>query len=119
MFRLNEKIEIIRSILKFDYIRYSPSEISSINTDNSQIYFNIPEKGSVIFLLYSYIDLNSDVLYAANNKRYADNNDTKLVNLGRIALFSNYKLTTSSGRHLEDIRLAHNVSLMFKLITPR
>ena len=34
-----------------------------------------------------------------------------------IALFSNFKLTTSSGKHLEDISHAHLVSLMYKLIT--
>ena len=34
-----------------------------------------------------------------------------------IALFSNFKLTTSSGKHLEDFSHAHLVSLMYKLIT--
>ena len=37
--------------------------------------------------------------------------------MGPIALFSNFKLATSSGRRLEDISLAHIVSLMYKLIT--
>ena len=36
--------------------------------------------------------------------------------MGPIALFSNFKLTTSSGKHLEDISHAHLVSLMYKLI---
>ena len=40
-----------------------------------------------------------------------------LVNLGPIALFSNYKLTTSSGKHLENIDHGHIVSLMYKLLT--
>ena len=40
-----------------------------------------------------------------------------LVNLGPIALFSNYKVTTSSGKHLENIDHAHIVSLMYKLLT--
>ena len=39
-------------------------------------------------------------------------NDITLVNLGAIALFSILKLTTSSGKHLEDISHAHIVSLM-------
>ena len=42
MFKLNEKYEIDRKILKCDYIRYSPSRISTINTPNSQIFINIP-----------------------------------------------------------------------------
>ena len=32
-------------------------------------------------------------------------------------MFSNYKLSTSSGKHLEDVSHAHIVSLMYKLIT--
>ena len=68
-------------------------------------------------MLNSYLDLNFDVLHAVNNNRYVDNNDIRLVNLGSIGLFSNYKLTTSSGKHLEKIDHAHIVSLMYKLLT--
>ena len=117
MSKLNEKYEINRDILKCDYIRYSPSEISTINTANSQVYINIPREDSVISLLNSYLELNFDVLHAATNNRYADGNDIRLVNLGPIGLFSNYKLTTSSGKHLENIDHAHIVSLMYKLLT--
>ena len=38
MFNLCEKYEVDRRILNSDYIRYSPSELSTINTANSQIY---------------------------------------------------------------------------------
>ena len=68
-------------------------------------------------MLNSYLDLYFDVLHAASNDRYADNNDIRLVNLGPIALFSKYKQTTSSGKHLEDISHAQIVSSMYKLIT--
>ena len=117
MFKLNEKYEINRDILKCDYIRYSPSEISTINTANSQVYINIPREDSVISLLNSYLELNFDVLHAATNNRYVDGNDIRLINLGPIALFSNYKLTTSSGKHLENIDHANIVSLMYKLLS--
>ena len=117
MFKLSEKYEINRDILKCDYIRYSPSEISTINTSNSQIYINIPREDSVISLLNSYLELDFDVLHAGTNNRYVDGNDIRLVNLGPIALFSNYKLTTSSGKHLENIDHAHIVSLMYKLLS--
>ena len=117
MFKLSDKYEINRDFLKCDYIRYSPSEISTINTVNSQIYINIPREDSVISLLNSYLELNFDVLHAATNNRYADGNDIMLVNLGFIGLFSTYKLTTSSGKHLENIDHAHIVSLMYKLLT--
>ena len=117
MFKLSEKYEINRDILKCDYIRYSPSEISTINTANSQVYINIPREDSVISLLNSYLELNFDVLHAGTNNRYADSNDIRLVNLGPIGLFSNYKLTSSSGTHLEKVDHAHIVSLMYKLLS--
>ena len=61
--------------------------------------------------------MNIDVLKAAINTRYADADDIWLINLAAIALFSNFKLTTSSGKHLENIDHAHIVSLMYKLLT--
>ena len=117
MFKLNENYEVDRRILKCDYIRYSPAETSTINTPNSQTFINIPREGSVISLLNSYFDLDFEVIKKADNSRYGIGNDIRLFNLGPIALFSSFKLTTSSGKHLEDISHAHQVSLMYKLIT--
>ena len=117
MFKLNESYEIDRRILKCDYIRYSLAETSTINTPNGQIYINIPREDSVISLLNSYLDLSFEVIKKDDNSRYVNGNDIRLVNLGPIALFNNFKLTTSSGKHLEDISHAHLVSLMYKLIT--
>ena len=68
-------------------------------------------------MLKSYLELNFDVLHTATNNRYVDDNDIRLVILGSIALFSNYMLTTSSGKHLENIDHTHIVSLIFKLLT--
>ena len=117
MFKLNENYEVDRRILKCDYIRYSPAETSTINTPNSQIYNNIPRKDSVISLLKSYPDLNFEVIKKFDDSRYGNGNDIRLVNLTPIALFSKFKLTTSSDKHIEDISHAHLVSLMYKLIT--
>ena len=117
MFKLNENYEVDRRILKCDYIRYSPAETSTINTPNSQIYINIPREDSVIGLLNSYLDLNFEVVQKADSSRYGNGNDIKLVNLGPIAFFSIFKLTTSSGKDLEDMSQAHLVSLMYKLKT--
>ena len=91
MFKLNEKYEFNRDILKCDYIRYSPSEIGTINSTNSQVYINIPREDSVISLLDSYLELDFDVLHAGTNNRYIDGNNIRLVNLGPISIFSNYK----------------------------
>ena len=117
MFELSEKHEIIRNILKCDYIRYNPSEMSTIKTATSQININIPREDSVVSLLKNYLETNFDVLHAATNNKYVEGNDVRLVNLGPIALFSNCRLTTISGKHLEAINHAHIVSLMYKLIT--
>ena len=117
MVKLKERYEVDRKILKCDCIRCSPSEISTINTANSQIYINIPREDSLISLLKSYLDLNFDVLNAATNNRYADADDIWLINLNAIASFSNFMLTTSSGKHLENFDHAHIVSLMYKLLT--
>ena len=118
MFKLSEKYQTDRRILRCDYIRYSSSEISTINTANSQIFINIPREDSLnCFFLKSYLDLNFDVLHAATNNRYLDNDDIWLINLAAIALFSSFKLTTISRKHLENIDHAHIVSLMYKLST--
>ena len=58
-----------------------------------------------------------DVLHASTGIRYADGDDIRLVNLAAIAFFSDYKVTTSSGKHLEETIHAHIVSLMSKRIT--
>ena len=56
-------------------------------------------------------------IHAATGKRFIHVNDIRLYNLGPIALFSNYNLTTASGKPLIHISLAHIISLMYKLIT--
>ena len=68
-------------------------------------------------MLYSCLDLKFDVVHAAVNNRYAGVNDLRLTNLGPIASFSNYKLTNSSGKLLENISQTHIASLLCKLIT--
>ena len=117
MFKLNENYEVDRKILKCDYIRYSPAETSTINTPNSQIYIKIPREDSVISLLNSYLDINFEVIKKVDDSRYRNGNDIRLVSLAPIVLFSNFKLTTSSGKHIEDISHTHLVSLRYKLIT--
>ena len=117
MFKLKEKVEVNRSILKCDYNRYSPSEISTINTANSQNNIDLPREDSVISLLNKYLDLNFDGLHAASGNIYANDKDKRLVNFGLIALFSKSKLTTSSGKHLQAFTRGYIVSLMHKLIT--
>ena len=68
-------------------------------------------------MLGSCLKANFDVLHAATKNRYIDGDDIRLVNEGPIALFSNYKLQSSSGKHIEEINHAHIVCLKYKLIT--
>ena len=77
----------------------------------------MPGEDSVIFLLNSYLDLNIEVIKKTDNSTYANGNDIRSGNLGPIALFSNFVLTMSSGKHLKDISHADIVSLMNKFIT--
>ena len=74
----------------------------------------MPREDSVFSSLNSYTDLIFDVVHAATNNRYGDDNKIRLVNLGPIASFSNKTLTTGSGKHLGDISHAHIVSLRYK-----
>ena len=107
MFQLNENYEVGRKILKCDYIRYSLAETSTVNTPNSQINIKIPREDSVISLLSSYLDLNFELIKKADNSRYANGNDLRLVILGPEALLSNFELTTSIGKQLEEICHSH------------
>ena len=117
MFKLSEKYENDRRSLKCDSIRYSPSEISTKNTPNSQISINILRRYSVNSLKGSLLRLNADVLHAATSNRYVDGDDIRLVDEGPIVLFSNYKLQSSTGKHIEEINHAHIICLIYKLTT--
>ena len=52
-----------------------------------------------------------------NNTRYADGDETSLVDFGPVALFSVVKLVTSSGKHLEKVDNLHPICLRYKLLT--
>ena len=109
--------EIDRQILKCDCIPYSPLEIKTIRKPNSQIYIIIPREDTDISFLKCYHDKNFKVVKYADITRYTDSDVIRLGNWAPIALFSNWKFTTSSGNHLEVFSNAHLVSLLYKLIT--
>ena len=76
MFKLSEKYDINRDILKCDYIRYAPSELSTVHTANSQKKIYEPRGDAVNFLLISLLDINFDVFNAANpDNRFTDNDN--------------------------------------------
>ena len=52
-----------------------------------------------------------------DDTRYAVGDQISLVKFGPVALFSEAKLTTSSGKHLEKVDNLHPICLMYKLLT--
>ena len=116
MFKLNVKYEVERKNTKCDYKSFSSAETATINTPKSQIYINIPTEVSVNSLLNSYLDLHFEDVKEIDNSRYANGYDIRFVFLGPIVLFNNFKLTTSSGKHLKEYNHAQIVFLMYKLI---
>ena len=81
------------------------------------IYINIPREDSVFSLLNSYLDLSFDVINAGIDNKFVVTDNIMLVNRAAIAFFSEFRLTTSSGKHLKSIHHAHIVSLMYELLT--
>ena len=76
----------------------------------------MPKEDAHICLQISYISVDLKVP-KSKDTRYVDNDQIALVNFGPVALFSEAKLTTSSGKHLEKVDKLHTVSLMNKLLT--
>ena len=115
MFELSDNYEVDRKILKYDYIRCSLAGTSTIITPNSHKGINIPREGYVLSMLNRFLDFNFEVMKTAGDSRFANGDDRWLVTSGPIALFSIFKLTTSSGKHIKDINHPHIVSLLLKL----
>ena len=117
MFKLYEIYEVDTRILKCFCIHYSSAETSTKSTPNSQIYIILPREDCVISLSNSCLVVNFEVIRKVDKSRYANGNVIRLVNIGRIALFSTFKLTTRFERHIENISYAHIVPLMYTLMT--
>ena len=116
MFSLKNKNTLEKPIHKIDFIKYSPSSLATINNTNSNTTISFPREDAYIRLQNSFISLEFEVL-KNNNTRFADGDEIGLVNFGPISLFSEAKLTTSSGKHLEKVDNLHLISLMYKLLT--
>ena len=116
MFSLKSKYTFEKPIHKIDFIKNSPNSLATVNNANSNISISLPREDAYICLQNSYISLEFEV--PKNDKtRYTNGDEISLVNFGPVALFSEAKLTTSSGKHLEKIDNLHPISLMIKLLT--
>ena len=116
MFSLKDKYTLEKPIHKIDFIKYTPSSLATVNNANSNVSISLPREDAYICLQNSFISLEFEVL-KNNNTRFADGDEIGLVNFGPISLFSEAKLKTSSGKHLEKVDNLHPISLMIKLLT--
>ena len=116
MFSLKNKYTLEKPIHKIDFIKYSPSSLATVNNTNSNISVSLPREDAYICLQSSFISLEFEGL-KNNNTRNIDGDEISLVNFGPISLFSEAKLTTSSGKHLEKVDTLHPIALMTKLLT--
>ena len=116
MFSLKSKYALEKPIHKIGFIKYSPSSLATINNVNSNISISLPREDAYICLQHSFISVEFEVL-KNDNTRYADGDEISLVNFGPVALFSEAKLTTSSGKHLEKVDNLHPICLMYKCLT--
>ena len=109
MFNKSQKQAIDKPILKFDFLRYTPQSLNLVNGEKNQ-FFQIPREDSAFSLKDSYLQLDFRVAHRAGaHARYGDGDHIRLVNLGPIALFKKYRLTSYSGKELEEIDNAHVV----------
>ena len=118
MFKLSQKHAVDRPILKCDCFRYTPPSLNLVNGENIQIFIDIPRLDSAISLKHSNLEIDFNVTHRAGaHARFADGDHMRLANLGPIALFNKYKLTSSSGKEMEEIENAHVICLMYKLLS--
>ena len=116
MFSLKCKYTLMKPIHKIDFIKYSPSSLATANNANSNISISLPREDAYICLQHSFISVEFEVL-KNDDTRYADGEEISLANFGPVSLFSEAKLTTSSGKHLEKVDNLHPICLLYKLLT--
>ena len=116
LFSLKTKYAMDKPIHKIGFIIDSPSSLATINNSNSNISIIFPREDAYTCLQNSYLSLEFEVL-KNDDTRYADGDQISLVNFGPVALFSEAKLVTSSGKHLEQVDNLHPIWLMYQLLT--
>ena len=114
MFKINERYDRVRSVFKCDYFCCTPPSFKTLNDTHSQIFNDNSKEDGVISMKGSHIELNFQATHL-NDNRLADRTRITLINLRPLGSNSEFKRTTSSGGRLEEIDLAHIVSLIKKL----
>ena len=112
MFNSSQKTAVDRTNRNCDYIRYTPSSLNLVKGENNQFFIDIPKENSAISLKGSHLELDFNVTHRAGaHARYVDGDHKKLVNLGPIAFFKKFRVTSSSGKEIEERDNAHVVCL--------
>ena len=97
MFSLKSIFTLEKPIHKIDFKEYSPSSLATVTNANSNISVSLPREDAYTCLQRSFISVEFEVL-KNDDTRFIDGDEINLVNFGPIALFSEAKLTTSSGK---------------------
>ena len=101
MTRRNERSDVNRSILNCDFFGFTPPSTPNVNNCQEAIPNFFSRGESVLSLKHSYLELDFEV-----TQSHIDGLEAgiliRLINFAAIALISEYELTTSSGRHLEN-----------------
>ena len=86
--------------------------------ENVQVFIDTPREGSAIPLKDRYLELDFDVNRRAGGHAWiADGDHIRLVNLDPTAPFIKYRLTSASGKELEEIDSTQIICSMYKLIS--
>ena len=118
MFRIMERYKADRYVLKSGYICCIPKSKNNVGSPNSQFFIKIQRQDSAFSLKGSNLELEFETIHiVGNHDDHEKTDDKRLVNLAQIALYSEHKMTTSSGKDLGRIDYAHVMSLLSKLLT--
>ena len=66
------------------------------------MFIDIPREDSAFALKYTYLDLDFDVQHKLGNALYAGSVRIRFVILGLNAFFRKVRLTSSSGKEIEE-----------------
>ena len=116
MYPSKSKYILEKPIHKIDFIKYSPSSLAKVNNANSNVSLSLPREDAYICLQNSYISVEFRGL-KNYDKRYTDGDEIILVNFGPVALFSEAKLVTSLGKHMEKVDNLQRNCLVYKILT--
>ena len=115
-FNLDTTYGYIKDIHKSKIIKNKTNNLATMNTVNTNINIILNREGNYLNLCDSYLEIEFVVLDDAGGI-FANNANIRLVNYGKIALFSSVKLETSGGRTIEYIDHCHPNLLIYKLLT--